>query len=243
MEFCPVPHTSRDQVWLGVGAGLGAAFVYCCARRRAPSSGDGTAPPAAVSSGVGTSSTAQIVGNPFDPSATPRSQPSVESSAETRIELATIRDAPLSSDALAAATKDFCVVSSTRLDVNAVVNEVVAPGAGGVALFIGTTRDNFNGRPVEQLEYEAYDSMAVKEMRKVFTACYYRRCTLWLLSLTKLLRMKLKLYHVLRISCAQVCAAMRARHTSNGGLHKVAIVHRVRFCKNLKINNAFATEM
>jgi hypothetical protein len=28
MGFCPVPHTARDQVWLGVGALLGAGIVY-----------------------------------------------------------------------------------------------------------------------------------------------------------------------------------------------------------------------
>ena len=28
MGFCPVPHTTRDQVWLGVGALVGAGIVY-----------------------------------------------------------------------------------------------------------------------------------------------------------------------------------------------------------------------
>eukprot|EP01046_Picozoa_sp_COSAG06_P006909 COSAG06_NODE_331_length_17352_cov_63.031098_4_plen_222_part_00 len=30
MSFCPVPHTTRDQAWLAVGAGIGALAVYCC---------------------------------------------------------------------------------------------------------------------------------------------------------------------------------------------------------------------
>lgn len=28
MGFCPVPHTTRDQVWLGVGLGLGVGLAY-----------------------------------------------------------------------------------------------------------------------------------------------------------------------------------------------------------------------
>ena len=32
MGFCPVPHTTRDQIWLGVGALLGAGIVYLTGR-------------------------------------------------------------------------------------------------------------------------------------------------------------------------------------------------------------------
>lgn len=31
----------------------------------------------------------------------------------------------------------------------------------------GTTRDSFQGKTVTQLEYEAYDTMAEKEMKKI----------------------------------------------------------------------------
>ena len=34
--FCPVPHTTRDQVWLAVGATLGLGIGYLLARRPAP---------------------------------------------------------------------------------------------------------------------------------------------------------------------------------------------------------------
>lgn len=40
-------------------------------------------------------------------------------------------------------------------------------GAGAISLFVGTTRDNFEGKTVERLEYEAYEAMAVKEMEKL----------------------------------------------------------------------------
>ena len=36
VEFCPVPHTTRDQVWLAVGATLGLGIGYLLARRPAP---------------------------------------------------------------------------------------------------------------------------------------------------------------------------------------------------------------
>ncbi len=36
-------------------------------------------------------------------------------------------------------------------------------------LISGTTRDNFDGKKVVRLEYEAYEDMAKKEMNKVCT--------------------------------------------------------------------------
>lgn len=39
-------------------------------------------------------------------------------------------------------------------------------GIGAVASFFGVTRDNFDGKKVLSLHYEAYDEMALKEMRK-----------------------------------------------------------------------------
>jgi molybdopterin synthase catalytic subunit len=40
-------------------------------------------------------------------------------------------------------------------------------GAGAVCVFLGTVRDVSEGRPVVKLEYEAYASMAVAEMRRI----------------------------------------------------------------------------
>merc|ERR1712178_416981 len=39
--------------------------------------------------------------------------------------------------------------------------------AGAISLFVGTTRDNFEGKTVLRLEYEAYEEMAQKEMLKL----------------------------------------------------------------------------
>ena len=59
------------------------------------------------------------------------------------------------------------LVTSDPIDVTAVLAEVAHAGAGGIALFIGTTRDENEGRRVERLEYEAYDGMAASEMAAI----------------------------------------------------------------------------
>jgi molybdopterin synthase catalytic subunit len=40
-------------------------------------------------------------------------------------------------------------------------------GSGGTSLFVGTVRDYNDGRAVVKLEYEAYASMAVAEMKRI----------------------------------------------------------------------------
>lgn len=44
---------------------------------------------------------------------------------------------------------------------------VSRPGAGAVLTFSGVTRDNFGGRPVLGLEYEAYPDMAEAELGRI----------------------------------------------------------------------------
>lgn len=39
--------------------------------------------------------------------------------------------------------------------------------AGGSVVFIGTVRNNTKGKPVVRLEFEAYEPMAISEMRKI----------------------------------------------------------------------------
>jgi len=41
---------------------------------------------------------------------------------------------------------------------------VTAPSTGATSLFVGTTRDNFEGKEVVRLEYEAYEGMARKQL-------------------------------------------------------------------------------
>ncbi len=58
-------------------------------------------------------------------------------------------------------------IVSHPIDVAAVTAAVAHPGTGATVTFIGTTRDNNDGRQVTRLEYEAYPEMALAEMRKI----------------------------------------------------------------------------
>jgi len=61
---------------------------------------------------------------------------------------------------------DLKIVSS-ELDVGSAINAVNLPQCGAISIFIGTTRENFNGNKVKTLFYEAYESMALNEMEAV----------------------------------------------------------------------------
>jgi len=63
---------------------------------------------------------------------------------------------------------------SARLTENAIdplacLREVESTGSGASLLFVGTTRDHFEGRAVQELAYEAYPEMAVREMEAIIS--------------------------------------------------------------------------
>ena len=53
------------------------------------------------------------------------------------------------------------------LSAQTCIEYVLDGGAGAVDVFIGTVRDNTQGRTVTRLEYEAYEPMAISEMQKI----------------------------------------------------------------------------
>src|SRR5487761_1323454 len=59
------------------------------------------------------------------------------------------------------------LLTPNRLDPNAIVGEVSAPGAGAVVLFYGVVRDNNLGRRVQHLEYDAYPPLAERTMADI----------------------------------------------------------------------------
>ena len=59
------------------------------------------------------------------------------------------------------------ILTDQPLDPDALTAAVRQDGNGAVVTFLGTTRDNFDGKAVTRLEYEAYDAMAVKKLREV----------------------------------------------------------------------------
>lgn len=58
-------------------------------------------------------------------------------------------------------------ITEDKLDVAECLAIAQDLGSGGIATFIGTVRNMTQSKPVVRLEYECYESMAVKEIRKV----------------------------------------------------------------------------
>ncbi|MBI4547662.1 MAG: molybdenum cofactor biosynthesis protein MoaE [Ignavibacteriae bacterium] len=54
-----------------------------------------------------------------------------------------------------------------KINVEQVIESVADPAAGGVDVFIGTTRNSSNGKQVRFLEYHAYKPMAIKMMHRI----------------------------------------------------------------------------
>lgn len=63
--------------------------------------------------------------------------------------------------------QDLITLTTDKLSADSVSQSVTCPSCGAVSLFIGTTRDNFEGKKVIRLEYEAYSPMAESELRKI----------------------------------------------------------------------------
>lgn len=53
------------------------------------------------------------------------------------------------------------------IDVTSALAYLQSDQAGAIDLFLGVVRDNTQERPVDRLEYEAYDRMAITEMQKI----------------------------------------------------------------------------
>ena len=58
-------------------------------------------------------------------------------------------------------------ISSEPLDVSSCIAWSMSPEAGGIDVFIGAVRNMTKGKTVVRLEFEAYESMALKEMEKI----------------------------------------------------------------------------
>ncbi|MFQ6057505.1 MAG: molybdenum cofactor biosynthesis protein MoaE [Anaerolineae bacterium] len=58
-------------------------------------------------------------------------------------------------------------ITKDEIAVEAVIQAVEHPGAGAIATFVGTVRDQSQGRRVLYLEYDAYPEMAEKTLRQI----------------------------------------------------------------------------
>jgi molybdopterin synthase catalytic subunit len=58
-------------------------------------------------------------------------------------------------------------IRSTALSVDEALASVKHPTAGGITLFVGVVRNHAEGKAVDRLDYEAHDTLAVRELTNV----------------------------------------------------------------------------
>ena len=58
-------------------------------------------------------------------------------------------------------------ITEEPINTQAVIAAVQSDGAGAINVFIGTVRNQTQAKPVTKLDFEAYDSMAVKKMQEI----------------------------------------------------------------------------
>jgi molybdopterin synthase catalytic subunit len=66
--------------------------------------------------------------------------------------------------------RPLVTVRRAPLSIDECLASVRHPGAGGLAIFAGAVRDHAEGQPVARLDYEAHETLAVKEMRRIVEA-------------------------------------------------------------------------
>ena len=65
-------------------------------------------------------------------------------------------------------------ITEKSIDVQKIIDTVSSLSAGAVNVFVGTVRNNANGKNVLWLEYEAYETMAVSQIRKIIDEASHR---------------------------------------------------------------------
>jgi len=61
----------------------------------------------------------------------------------------------------------YVALTKDELDPKFIMNKVRSAQCGAIVLFAGTTRDNFDGKPVKHLAYEAYGALALRTMTAI----------------------------------------------------------------------------
>jgi len=62
---------------------------------------------------------------------------------------------------------NYILLTHEKLDVEKAFGALTSPYCGGSSIFLGTTRDVFEGKHVASLDYECYETMAKKEILKI----------------------------------------------------------------------------
>jgi len=58
-------------------------------------------------------------------------------------------------------------LTNKKIDVTEVIRLVESPDGGAINVFIGTVRNRTKKRKVVRLEFEAYEAMALRELKKI----------------------------------------------------------------------------
>jgi molybdopterin synthase catalytic subunit len=69
---------------------------------------------------------------------------------------------------------DFFELTTQSIDITSVARRVVLPECGATVTLDGYVRQFTKGRETLYLEYEAYESMALKEMQKLIEAAHLK---------------------------------------------------------------------
>ncbi|WP_273850125.1 molybdenum cofactor biosynthesis protein MoaE [Guptibacillus spartinae] len=62
---------------------------------------------------------------------------------------------------------EFYKITADEIDVNQVITSVIRPEAGAINTFIGTVREFTGEKQTVSLQYEAYPSMAEKQLTRI----------------------------------------------------------------------------
>ena len=65
-------------------------------------------------------------------------------------------------------------LTTDPIDVASALKYLQSDQAGAIDLFLGVVRDNTEDRPVDRLEYEAYNRMAISEIQKITDEAHRR---------------------------------------------------------------------
>ncbi|KND89788.1 Molybdopterin synthase catalytic subunit [Tolypocladium ophioglossoides CBS 100239] len=73
-------------------------------------------------------------------------------------------------------SEEGCHVGLTRGHLNAqeIMDRVRSPEAGAIVLFAGTTRNSFADKPVKELQYTAYNKLALRTMLAISKDLYFK---------------------------------------------------------------------
>lgn len=81
----------------------------------------------------------------------------------------TLQDANMADGHYTELCEGECFVALTHDVLNSkdIMDRVRSPKAGAIVLFAGTTRDNFNNKPVKELQYQSYVVLALRTMLRI----------------------------------------------------------------------------